>query len=41
MSIDSSKDTLLLVQRLEESEDPLWVPAWGDNTLAQALQHIQ
>lgn len=33
---------MLLVQRLEESEEPLWVPAWGGiNTLAQALQYIQ
>lgn len=30
------------MQRLEESEEPLWVAAWGGvNTIAQALQYIQ
>lgn len=30
-----------MVQRLEESSDPLWIVAWGGvNTLAQALQYI-
>jgi hypothetical protein len=42
LSIAPSEGALLLVQRLEESEEPLWVPAWGGiNTLAQALQYIQ
>lgn len=32
----------MLVQRLRESSEALWVVAWGGvNTLAQALQHIQ
>lgn len=42
LSIAPSEGALLLVQSLEESEEPLWVPAWGGiNTLAQALQYIQ
>lgn len=37
--IEPSENTLLLVQRLEKSGEPLWVPAReGVNTLAQALR---
>lgn len=37
-----SEGTQLLLQRLDESEQPLWVLFWGGtNTLAQALQYVQ
>ena len=37
-----SKGAELLIQRLDESDEPLWVLCWGGtNVLAQALQHTQ
>lgn len=42
LSLDPSEGALLLVQRLEETTQPLYVPVWGGtNVLAQALQYIQ
>ncbi|ETN44547.1 uncharacterized protein HMPREF1541_10217 [Cyphellophora europaea CBS 101466] len=37
-----SEGTSMLLQRLDESEEPLWVLFWGGtNTLAQALQYAK
>ncbi|KAH6988577.1 hypothetical protein EDB80DRAFT_865563 [Ilyonectria destructans] len=41
-NVPLSNGAKLLVDRLEESPEPLWVLCWGgSNVLAQALQHIQ
>ena len=40
--VDLSDGALLLIDRLDESDEPLWVLCWGGtNVLAQALQHVQ
>ncbi|KAK5064969.1 hypothetical protein LTR84_000804 [Exophiala bonariae] len=40
--IPLSEGANLLIQRLDESEEPLWILCWGGtNVLAQALQHVQ
>jgi hypothetical protein len=37
-----SEGAQLLIQRLDESDEPLWVLCWGGtNVLAQALRHVQ
>ncbi|KAI9148474.1 DUF1593-domain-containing protein [Paramyrothecium foliicola] len=37
-----SEGAALLIDRVDESEDPLWVLCWGgSNVLAQALQHAE
>ena len=41
-SVELSEGTQLLIDRLEESTDPLWVLCWGGtNVIAQALQAAQ
>lgn len=40
-NVPLSEGAKLLIDRLDESEEPLWVLCWGGtNVLAQALQHI-
>jgi hypothetical protein len=37
-----SEGTKLLIERLDESDEPLWLLCWGGiNVLAQALQYLQ
>ncbi|KAF2012733.1 DUF1593-domain-containing protein [Aaosphaeria arxii CBS 175.79] len=37
-----SEGTNLLIERVDESEEPLWILCWGGtNVLAQALQHVR
>ncbi|OAL51487.1 DUF1593-domain-containing protein [Pyrenochaeta sp. DS3sAY3a] len=37
-----SEGAALLIEQVNESEDPLWILCWGGtNVVAQALQHIQ
>lgn len=37
-----SEGTKLLIEKIDESKEPLWVLCWGGaNVLAQALQHIR
>ncbi|KAJ9652714.1 hypothetical protein H2198_008033 [Neophaeococcomyces mojaviensis] len=41
-AVPLSDGAKLLIERLDESDDALWVLCWGGtNVLAQALQHIQ
>lgn len=40
--VEMSDGAKMLIERLEESEEPLWVLCWGGtNVLAQALQYVQ